>query len=162
MTDEALFALAVEFALATGQAAMYRTRAELIRGDDSTDADRAKHWDNAARTHREALHERLREATAHTVHALPDDELPVATWQRGRVEVRAVTTDATRAVRVRYTPAQALAAGAALIACAAITDTRAGGTLADILAAFPPNPTPAAEPTAEGTAEDSGDAGRPA
>jgi hypothetical protein len=54
---------------------------------------------------------------------------------------------------VRCTPAKALAAGAALIACAAITDTRAGGTLAGILAAFPPNPhadpAPDTDPTDE-------------
>jgi hypothetical protein len=100
MTDEALFGLAVEFALATGQAAMYRTRAELLGGDgDTTDADRARHWERTAREYREALDERLHAVHARTVHAVPDDELPVATWQHGRVDVRAVTTDAVGAVR---------------------------------------------------------------
>ena len=91
----------------------------------------------------------MRDTLRGTVRAVPDDELPVATWRRGRVEIRAITTDRVRAVRVRYTPAQALAAGAALIACAAITDERSGGTLTDILAAFPPNPRPAAEATGD-------------
>jgi len=108
MSDEPLFDLAVEFALATAHAARYRTRAELIRGQDTTDADRAQHWDRTASEHRDALRERLHATTARTVHALPDEQLPVATWQRGRIEVRAVTADGARAVRVRYTRAQAL------------------------------------------------------
>lgn len=137
MSDEPLFDLAVEFAVATGHAATYRTRAELIQGEDTTDADRAQHWDRTAREHRDALRERLQAATARTVHALPNEKLPVATGQRGRVEVRAVTADGARAVRVRYSAAQALETGAALIACAAVTDERIGGTLAGLIATLP-------------------------
>ncbi|WP_307962113.1 hypothetical protein [Salinispora arenicola] len=57
-------------------------------------------------------------------------------------------------MRVLYTPAQALAAGAALIACAALTDAQISGTLTGILAAFPPNPRSIDEPAS--------DEGRPA
>ena len=94
--------------------------------------------DNVERT-RTALRVELRQALELPVHALPDAELPVCTWRQGQVEARALTGTGGRAVRVRYTPAQALAAGAALIACAAITDQRQGGTLSTILGAFPPD-----------------------
>ena len=70
---------------------------------------------------------------------IPDAELPVATWRNNHVEVRAHTGAEGRAVRVRYTPAQALAVGTALIACAVLADQRLGGTLSTILGAFPPD-----------------------
>jgi len=147
-TAERLYHLAADFAEAVGHVERWETRADSVTdtADPVTGLDHADYTFLAetSRTlvthHREVLRAALRDALPGTVHAVPDDELPVATWQQGRVEVRAVTTDGTRTVRVRYTPRQALAAGAALIAWAAITDERAGGTLADILAAFPPNP----------------------
>jgi hypothetical protein len=140
MHPDRLFDLAAEFAQATGNAERFHARAASTTGDDHTAHTKtASDWEARAARRREHLRAALREALRGTVTAVPDDELPVATWQRGRVEVRATTTDGTRTVRVRYTPAQALSAGAALIACAAITDQRAGGTLADVLAAFPPN-----------------------
>ena len=43
---------------------------------------------------------------------------------------------------MRYTPAQAIAAGAALIACAAVADADTGGTLTPILPPFPPPTSP--------------------
>jgi hypothetical protein len=156
MTPQRLFDLAAEFAQATGNAERLRARAASGTDDHAAHTEKAAAWDALAARRREQLRDALRETLRGTVLAVPDDKLPVATWQRGRVEIRAVTTDRARVVRVRYTPAQALAAGAALIACAAITDGRAGGTLTDILPAFPPNPTrtnppPAAEPTDETT-----------
>jgi hypothetical protein len=71
------------------------------------------------------------------VRAVADEQLPVCTWQKGVVEVRGVLPDASRSVRIRYTPGQAIAAGAALIACAALADRDTGGTLTPILPAFP-------------------------
>jgi hypothetical protein len=155
MNSDRLFDLAAEFAQATGNAERFHARAAVATGDAQTGhTKKASDWEAIAARRREHLSAALREALRGTVHAVPDDELPVATWQRGRVEVRATTLDGTRAVRVRYTPAQALAAGAALIACAAITDEQAGGTLTGILAAFPPNPSSGDEPAS--------DEGRPA
>src|SRR5262245_25471966 len=154
-TAERLYRLASDFAEAVGNVERWQTRADSAADsapDPVTGLDRAAHtsmaetWLALVARRREELRAALRETLHGTVRAVPDDELPVATWQRGRVEVRATTTDGTRAVRVRYTPAQALAAGAALIACAAITDQKAGGTLAGVLAAFPPNPDSADEP----------------
>ena len=98
-----------------------------------------RHAEDAVERTRAALRADLRHALDLPVHAVPDAELPVCTWRQGQVEVRAVTGIEGRAVRVRYTPAQALAAGAALIACATITDQRQGGTLSTILGAFPPD-----------------------
>ncbi|GAA0490886.1 hypothetical protein Ade02nite_23360 [Paractinoplanes deccanensis] len=72
-----------------------------------------------------------------TVRAVPDTRLPVCTWQRGVVEVRAVSSDNSRSVRVRYTPAQAVAAGAALIACAAVSNSNSVTQLPPILPPFP-------------------------
>lgn len=79
----------------------------------------------------------LDDLTRTTLRAIPDPRLPVCTWRKGVVEVRAVAADGSRAVRVRYTPVQAIAAGAALIACAAVADTTTGGTLGPILPPFP-------------------------
>ncbi len=85
-----------------------------------------------------------------TVKAVPDARLPVCTWRRGIVEVRAVTSDNSRSVRVRYTPAQAVAAGAALIACAAVADSDSASQLTPILPPFPERP-PTGDPAAAGT-----------
>jgi hypothetical protein len=138
MTPERLFDLAAEFAQATGNAERHNAYAA-----SATDDERAAHtkksvtWTNLAVRRREELRTALREALHGTVRAVPDEQLPVATWRAGQVEVRAATTDGTRTVRVSYTPAQALETGAALIACAAATDDRIGGTLTRALAALP-------------------------
>ncbi|GAB3160768.1 hypothetical protein GCM10027290_67200 [Micromonospora sonneratiae] len=154
MNPDRLFDLAAEFAQATGNAERFHARAASTTGNAHTaHSKKASKWEAAATRRREHLRATLREALRGTVTAVPDAELPVATWQRGRVEILA-TTDGTRAVRVRYTPAQALTAGAALIACAAITDEQTGGTLTSILSAFPPNPPTSDEPAS--------DEGRPA
>lgn len=150
MNPDRLFDLAAEFAQATGNAERFHARAASTTGDDHTaHTKKASEWEAIAARRREHLRAALREALRGTVTAAPDNELPVATLQRGRVEIRATTTDGTRAVRVRYTPAQALAAGAALIACAAITDEKSGGTLTSILGVFPPNPSTGDEPVSE-------------
>jgi hypothetical protein len=151
MTPERLFDLAAEFAQATGNAERFHARAASAADDDRAAlTEKAETWDARAARRREQLRTALREALRGAVRAVPDDNLPVATRRPGQVEVRAVTTDRRRAVRVRYTPAQALAAGAALIACAAITDER-GGALAGVLAAFPPSPAPDTAGTDEST-----------
>jgi hypothetical protein len=94
--------------------------------------------DSAVDNVRAALRADLHQALEMPVRALPDSELPVCTWHTGEVLIRALTGNGERVVRVRYTPAQALAAGTALIACAAVTDQRLGGTLSSILGDFPP------------------------
>jgi hypothetical protein len=138
MTPDRLFNLAAEFAQATGNAERHNAYAACATGDEHTDhIKKAATWTALAARRREELRTALRDALHGAVRAVPDHELPVATGQRGRSEVRAVTTDRTRTVRVRYTPAQALETGAALIACAAITDERIGGTLTRTLAALP-------------------------
>lgn len=143
---DALFDLAARFAVAAANAERLGVLADHTLTDRAgydTEATKAR---EQANQRREALRAALRNALPATVHAMPDDELPVCTHIRGRVEVRATFDHGRRGVRVRYTPAQALAAGAALIACAAITDDKAGGTLAAILLAFPPNPAPNVAP----------------
>jgi hypothetical protein len=135
---ERLYRLAVDFAEAFSNA-----QRSYDRADSATDEDRsvlksiAETWRVTVARRREDLRAALRETLRGTARAVPDDELPVATTQRGRIEVRATTTDGTRTVRVRYTPAQALETGAALIACAALMDDRIGGTLTRTLAALP-------------------------
>ncbi|WP_213454669.1 hypothetical protein [Rhizomonospora bruguierae] len=142
MSPDQLVDLAAEFAQAIGNAERFHARAATADTpeDNTAHAKAAARWEATAIRRREHLRAALREALSGAVTAMPDEALPVATWQRGRVEVRATTLDGARAVRVRYTPAQALAAGAALIACAAVTDEHSGGALTDILAAFPRNP----------------------
>ncbi|BCJ51795.1 hypothetical protein Asp14428_32700 [Actinoplanes sp. NBRC 14428] len=92
--------------------------------------------------------------TRTTVRAVPDERLPVCTWQKGSIEVRAVVPDGTRNVRVRYTPAQAIAAGTALIACGAVADSQTGGALTAILPAFPTTDLGQLSTVAGGAGED--------
>ncbi|HEY4377864.1 MAG TPA: hypothetical protein VGM93_11935, partial [Acidimicrobiales bacterium] len=83
----------------------------------------------------------LRRALDTTTPAAPDGEAPVSAPTRGVVEIRGTWNGGRRTVRIHYTPAQAFAAGAALIACAAITETHTGPE--PVVFAFPPFPTPA-------------------
>ncbi|MGW5557085.1 hypothetical protein ACWER9_07670 [Micromonospora sp. NPDC003944] len=150
MTAERLFNLAAEFAEATGNAERFHVRAACATGDDRTALTlKASSWKGIAAQRREALRTGLNEALPGTVTATPDEELPVALWQRRHVEVRAITLDAAP-VRVRYSPAQAVALGTALIALATLTDQRGGGTLGDILATFPPDTNAGSEPVHKG------------
>ncbi|WFE27634.1 hypothetical protein O7623_00015 [Solwaraspora sp. WMMD791] len=150
MNPDDLFDLAADFAQATGNAERFRTCAATSTGDDhTTNTRKASRWEAVAARRREHLRTALREALHGTVTAVPDAELPVATWQQRLVEIRAITLDNTRAVRVRYTPTQALTTGADLIACAAVTDEHSGGILAGILPAFPPRPSTDNEPAGE-------------
>ncbi|WP_328366633.1 hypothetical protein [Micromonospora zamorensis] len=149
MTAERLFNLAAEFAQATGNAERFHARAASATDDDRTAITvKAVSWEGIAAQRREALRTELREALRGTVTAMPDEELPVAIWQRRHVEIRATTLDAAR-VRVRYSPAQAVALGTALIAFATLTDQRGGGILGDILATFPPTTGASQEPRDE-------------
>jgi len=114
-----------------------RTLSESDR--EPVEAGAARQEQDATARHAEIM-SALDDLTRTTLHAVPDPRLPVCTWQKGVVEVRAVLPDGSRAVRVRYTPAQAIAVGAALIACGAVADTTTGGTLGPILPAFPVGP----------------------
>lgn len=157
---ERVYCLAADYAEAVGNVERWEARAASATdtADPETGLDRSDHtymantWRTLVTVRREELRAALHETLRGTVRAVPDDELPVATKRRGRIEVRATTTDGTRTVRVRYTPAQALETGAALIACAALLDDRIGGTLTRTLAALPShlNTGPATtEPTNE-------------
>ncbi len=130
-----LFNLAVRYTEDATRAARWLTASTFTTDDEQQTRDRATagRIRRRADEHREALRNTLHEALHGTVHARPDVRLPVCTHQRGTVEVRAITDDGDRSVRIRYTPAQAIAAGTALIACAAISDSPADIDLADLL-----------------------------
>jgi len=133
-----LLTLVQEYAAACASAERRHTLAAHTTGDThDKHAAEAAEWDATATVRHAQLHTALDLLTRTTVRAVPDDRLPVCTWQTGTVEVRAVLPDHSRSVRVRYTPAQAIAAGAALIACGALADEQTGGTLTTILPAFP-------------------------
>jgi hypothetical protein len=154
MTTERLLALATEFALATGAAERAYAYAARATTDDERDEHTAKAQQHqvTATQRQEELRRALRTVTESTVRAVPDGRLAVSMWQRGLVEVRAITTNGARAVRVRYTPAEAIAAGTALIACAAITDTAdGGGALSRILGTGAPAPATGQDTPGDGT-----------
>ncbi len=90
----------------------------------------------------------LNDLTSTTMHAVPEPRLPACTRRADVVEIRAILPDGSRAVRVRYTPAQAIAAGVALIACGVAADIRTSGTLGPILPPFPAGPA-CAEPVGD-------------
>ncbi|WP_431945492.1 hypothetical protein [Micromonospora marina] len=146
MNPDHLFSIAAELAKATGRAERARTLAASATGDERVVlANTASRCEAVVARRREFLRASLREALRGPVVAEPDTELPAALWQRRHVEIRACTSDGSR-IRVRCTPAQAVALGTALIGFAALTDQLGGGVLGDILTTFPPRPT--AEPQA--------------
>lgn len=158
-TVERLLALATAYARAAVHADRQRRAALTVEGltEQAVALTHAQQADDAVDRTRATLRADLRHALERPVRATPDADLPVCTWHNGKVEVRAITDDGSRAVRVRYSTAQAVAAGAALIACAAITDQHLGGTLSTILGAFPSNPaTVPATDTPERNAEMNG------
>ncbi|MEU7753639.1 hypothetical protein [Micromonospora sp. NPDC049171] len=145
-----LFTVAAEFAQATGNAERFHARAASVTGDDRIVlTQKASDWEAIAARRREQLRAALREALRGTLIAEPDTEQPAALWRRRHVEVRARTDDGSR-VRVRCTPAQAVALGTALIGLAALTDQLGGGVLGETIATFPPTLGPTAEPEASG------------
>lgn len=141
-TVEHLLALATAYARAAVHADRQRRAALTVEGltEQAVALTDARHADDAVERTRATLRADLRHALERPVRATPDADLPVCTRHNGKVEVRAITDDGSRAVRVRYSTAQATAAGTALIAYAAITDQHLGGTLSTILSAFPSNP----------------------
>jgi hypothetical protein len=135
---EHLLTLVHAYAAARGAAERHRALLECLVDDEGGFFIRKiAEYELAYTTYHAQLMTAYDELTRTTVRAVPDDRLPVCTWQSGTVEARAVLPDLSRSVRVRYTPEQAIAAGAALIACGALADEKTGGTLTTILPAFP-------------------------
>ncbi|GAA3346585.1 hypothetical protein GCM10020358_58130 [Amorphoplanes nipponensis] len=135
---EHLLTLVQAYAAARGAAERHRALLEcLVDDEDGFLASKIAEYELAYTTYHTQLMTAYDELTRTTMRAVPDERLPVCTWQTGTVEVRAVLTDHSRSVRVRYTPAQAIAAGTALVACGALADEQTGGTLTPILPAFP-------------------------
>ncbi len=129
-----LIALVQQYATAHGDAERHRALLECFIDDkDGYHTAKIAEYDSAAMASHAQLMIAYDELTRTTVRAVPDEHLPVCTWHQGAVEIRAVLPDRSRRVRVRYTPEQAMTAGTALIACAAVTDADTGGTLAPIL-----------------------------
>ena len=134
---EHLLTLVQSYASARGAAERHRALLECLDDKDGVLASKIAESERASTTYHAQLMTAYDELNRTTVRAVPDDRLPVCTWQTGTVEVRAVLTDHSRSVRVRYTPAQAIAAGTALVACGALADEQTGGTLTTILPPFP-------------------------
>jgi hypothetical protein len=135
---EHLLTLVQSYATARGAAERHRVLLECLVDDEGGFfASKIAEYELAYTTYHAQLMTAYDELTRTTVRAVPDERLPVCTWQRGTVEVRAVLPDGSRSVRVRYTPAQAIAAGTALVACGALADEQTGGTLTTILPTFP-------------------------
>jgi hypothetical protein len=133
-----LLTLVQTYAAARGAAERHRALLEcLVDDQDGFLASKIAEYELAYATYHAQLMTAYDELTRTPVRAVPDDRLPVCTWQKGTVEVRAVLPDRSRSVWVRYTPAQAIAAGTALVACGALADNQTGGTLTTILPAFP-------------------------
>jgi hypothetical protein len=96
----------------------------------------AAYWKDQVADQYNKLVAALNTALPPTLYAVPDPLAPVRILNGSTVEVRG--SFGARTVSVRYTSAQAVAVGAALIACAAVTDVQLGGNLATILPPLPP------------------------
>ena len=83
---------------------------------------------------------RAQHGVASTIYAAADPFAPVGVPDGHRVEVRGSIDGGTRAVSVNFTPAQAVAVGTAMIACAALAAQGTGQRLAEILPPLPPAP----------------------
>ena len=137
---EDLITLVHAYATARAGAERHRALLEcLVDDNDGFFMTKIAEYELAWTTYHAQLMTAYDELTRATVRAIADERLPVCTWQKGVVEARGVLPDATRSVRIRYTPGQAIAAGAALIACAALADRNTGVTLTTLLPPFPPN-----------------------
>lgn len=141
-TNTTLPALIDAYAEARTAAARCHDLAHTLTDPDrDTVESEAARWEQQATARHAIIMSALDDLTHTTLHAVPDERLPVCTWQRGVVEVRGILPDGSRAVRVRYTPAEAIAAGTALIACGVVADTT-GYTLGPILPPFPTGTEP--------------------
>ncbi len=152
-TIERLFALATAYADAAVWADRERAFARSVtkKAEQDTAITAVEKADSAVEAARAALRADLRHALELPVYAVPDPQLPGCTWKRGHVVVHARTDNSGRAVRIRYTPDEALATGAALIAFAALTDERFGGTFANILGTIAASETSPLTPTGPDT-----------
>jgi len=111
-----------------------------------TDAERAHlkarvdYWNSQLSQMWTTLTVAVNSALPPTIYAAPDPHTPVTVPNQHQVEVRGSLDGGNRAVSIRLTPAQAVAVGTAMIACAALTTQHTGQRLAEILPALPPSP----------------------
>jgi hypothetical protein len=98
---------------------------------------RADYWDGQVHDQYAQLTVALNSALPPTVYAAPDQFAPVQMPTNRDVEVRGSLDNGARAVAIRLTGAQAVAIGAALIACAALGTQHSGGQLGEILPSMP-------------------------
>ncbi|GEM_PF-2198434 len=105
---------------------------------------RAAYWDAQVTDQRARLTVALHSALPPTIYAAPDPLACVHRPNDREVEVRGSIDRGSRAVSIRFTGIQAVAVGAAMIACAAVGTEQTGGLLAEILPPiplYPPGPT---------------------
>lgn len=104
---------------------------------------RADYWDAQVSDLYAKLTAALNTALPPTVYAAADPFAPVGVPDEHKIEVRGSVDGGNRAVSISFTPAQAVAVGTAMIACAALTAQRTGQRLAEILPPLPAPPPPA-------------------
>jgi hypothetical protein len=98
--------LVQEYAAACASAERHHTLAErLVDDPDGQLAARAAEYESVATVRHAQLLTALDNLTRTTVRALPDDRLPVCTWQHGLIEVRGVLPDGSRSVRALHSRA---------------------------------------------------------
>jgi hypothetical protein len=125
-------------------------RTLLEHASNDAERDRLKtqfaQWDEQVSRLWAELTVAVNSALPPTLYALPDPTAPVSTPNNSDVEVRGSLGQ--RAVAIRLTCAQAVAIGAALIACATAVTDRSGGRLGTILPPIPASPPgPPVRPT---------------
>lgn len=103
-------------------------------------AARAEYWKDQVSDQYTKIVAAINTAIPPTIYAEADPLAPVRIPDGSTVEVRGSIGE--RAVAVRFTSAQAVAVGVALIACGAATDIQHGGNLSTVLPPVPPSPAP--------------------
>ncbi len=142
MLPDKLLEQITQVAEAHAKAQSCRALAEVAE----TDAERAHlkarvdYWNSQLQEMWTTLTVAVNSALPPTIYAAPDPHAPVTVPNKHQVEVRGSLDGGNRAVSIRLTPAQAVAVGAAMIACAALTTQHTGQRVAEILPALPPSP----------------------
>ncbi|MBN1174851.1 MAG: hypothetical protein JXA67_22015 [Micromonosporaceae bacterium] len=101
---------------------------------------RAEYWDAQVADRYNRLTAALNSAIPPTVYAALAASGCVRITSDGTIEFRGDSDQTTRAVTIRMSPVQAVAAGTTLIACATASVKHLGGHLAEILPSIPPSP----------------------
>jgi len=127
-------------AYAKSQTCRLTAHLAISEAERANQAARADYWDSQVSGLYAKLTAALNSALPPTIYAAADPFAPVLLPDGHQVEVCGSIGGGNRAVSISFAPAQAVAVGTAMIACAALAAQGTGQRLAEILPPLPPSP----------------------